>query len=369
LNVITGIGLVSALGLDSSTSLAAARAGLSRSKTLRTINAAREDFLGGSPVAGHSVACGLADGFVGRPKALIMGRAALADLAASATVGTLGRVGLYVVLSDYFLMDETRGDDSLAIEPRPAESFGTIWRRTTSGFVEELTASGPLSSAAKRRVYYGGHAKIARAVLDAQADLASRAVDACVIGAIDSCVEPRVLRAAALAALLKTEAEATGFSPGEGAAFFLLQRESDSADRPLRVAIDAVATAKDENHSLAERPPMGVGLASAVEQCLGSVGADAHAEIGVVVSDLNGAERRAVEWGYCLVRLQPRHPLGHARVWLPAMSFGETGCAAGPIAVCTAVRGLNRGYAGTERIAVVLSSDSGDKAALCLRAQ
>jgi hypothetical protein len=152
LNVITGIGLVSALGLDSSTSLAAARAGLSRSKTLRTINAAREDFLGGSPVAGHSVACGLADGFVGRPKALIMGRAALADLAASATVGTLGRVGLYVVLSDYFLMDETRGNDSLAIEPRPAESFGTIWRRTTSGFVEELTASGPLSSAAKRRV-------------------------------------------------------------------------------------------------------------------------------------------------------------------------------------------------------------------------
>ena len=102
MNVITGIGLVSSLGLDSSTSLAAARAGLSRSMTLRTIKAAREDFLAGSPVAGHSVACGVAEGFVGRPKAMIIGRAALSDLMATAPVGTLGRVGLYVVLSDYF---------------------------------------------------------------------------------------------------------------------------------------------------------------------------------------------------------------------------------------------------------------------------
>jgi 3-oxoacyl-[acyl-carrier-protein] synthase-1 len=368
LDVITGIGLVSSLGLDASTSLAAARAGLSKSTTLRTVNAAREDFLAGSPVAGHSMACRLGDGFVGRPKALIIGRAALADLLASVPVDTLGRVGLYVVLSDYFLIDGTRGDDSLAIEPRPDESFGTIWRRNTSGFVEELSAAGPLSSAVKRRVYYGGHAGVGQAVLDAQADLATRTVDAGVIGAIDSCVEPRILRAAAHAALLKTEAEATGFSPGEGAAFFLLQREADSAHRSLRVAIEAVGMAQDENHWFTELPPTGAGLAAAIEQCLGSLGGEAHAEIGVVVSDLNGEERRALEWGYCLVRLQPRRPLGHARVWLPAMSFGETGCAAGPIAVCTAVRGFGRGYAGTERIAVVLSSESGHKAALCLRA-
>jgi 3-oxoacyl-[acyl-carrier-protein] synthase-1 len=336
--------------------------------TLRTVNAASEDFLAGSPVAGHSMACGLADGFVGRPKAMIIGRAALADLVTTVPVGALGRVGLYVVLSDYFLIDETRGDDSLATEPRPDESFGTIWRRATSGFVEELTGVGLLPAVSTQRLYYGGHAGIGEALLDAQADLDSRRVDACVIGAIDSCVEPRVLRAAAHAALLKTEAEATGFLPGEGAAFFLLQREADSTDRPLRVAIDAVGTAKDESHSLAESPPTGVGLAAALEQCLGSLGAEAHAEIGVVVSDLNGEERRALEWGYCLVRLQPRHPLGHARVWLPAMSFGETGCASGPIAVCTAVRGFDRGYAGTRRIVVVLSSESGQKAALCLSA-
>jgi len=336
---------------------------------LRTVNAAREDFLAGSPVTGHSLACGLADGFVGRPKAIIIGRAALTDLVTTVPVSTLGRIGFYVVLSDYFLIDETRGDDALAIEPRPEESFGTIWRKTTSGLAEELIAGGPLSSTARRCLYYGGHAGVGQAVLDAQADLATRAVDACVIGAIDSCVEPRMVRAAAHAVMLKTEAEATGFLPGEGAAFFLLEREADSADRRLRVAVEAVGTSEDESHWLGASPPTGIGLASAIEQCLGSLGADAHTEIGVVVSDLNGEERRALEWGYCLVRLQPRYPLGHARVWLPAMSFGETGCASGPIAVCTAVRGLDRGYAGTQRIAVVLSSESGHKAALCLRAQ
>ena len=191
--------------------------------------------------------------------------------------------------------------------------------------MEELSAGGLLPSVSTRRLYYGGHAGVADALLAAQADLASRRVDACIIGAIDSCVEPRLLRAAARAGWLKTEAEATGFSPGEGAGFFLLEREEDSSDRSVRVAIDAVGSAQDESHSLAESPPTGAGLAAAIEQCLGSLGSDAHTEIGVVVSDLNGEERRASEWGYCLVRLQPRHPLGHARVWLPAMSFGEIG--------------------------------------------
>ena len=63
--------------------------------------------------------------------------------------------------------------------------------------------------------------------------------------------------------------------------------------------------------------------------------------------------------GYTLVRLKSRHPLSTARTWLPAASFGETGCASGALAVCVAVRALERGYAGARQVAMDLSSEDG----------
>jgi 3-oxoacyl-[acyl-carrier-protein] synthase-1 len=362
MNVITDIGVVSALGLDALTSLAAARAGVNRCAMLRTVNPASEEFLIGSPVFGHAMPCGLGEGFVGVAKAMVIGRAALADLLSRRPADTLGRIGLYVVLSDYFLFDATRRKTDADGSSEYAPS--AVWRQATSEFVRRLGEDFPLPSTAMHRTYYGGHAGIASALRQAAADLEGGQVDTGIVGAIDSYVEPRTLRAAARARLLKTAEGSTGFLPGEAAAFFVVERAPDGSDG-LRVALTGLDTKGETRHMLAEEPPTGSALASAIEQSLRSL-TTSGAHVGLVVGDLNGDERRALEWGYCLARLQGRHPVVSARLWTPASSFGETGCASGSLAICVAARGLRRGYAKSSHVAIALSSEGGEKAGICL---
>jgi 3-oxoacyl-[acyl-carrier-protein] synthase-1 len=166
--------------------------------------------------------------------------------------------------------------------------------------------------------------------------------------------------------MLKTAEIAAGFLPGEAAAFFALERSHVGRGTTPSIAISAWGAALDSRHCLADEPPDGTGLAAAVEGCVGQLDARMRERIGLVVCDLNGEERRAMDWGYCLVRLQPRYRLGDLPIWLPAASFGEAGCASGALAISMAARGLQRGYAGTSSIAVVLSSDSGGRGAICL---
>jgi 3-oxoacyl-[acyl-carrier-protein] synthase-1 len=191
-------------------------------------------------------------------------------------------------------------------------------------------------------------------------------VDFCVVGGIDSRVEPRVLRAAARAGMLKTADVATGFLPGEAGAFFALERQGAGGRAAPAIAIRGWATAHDPHHALADEPPDGAGLTQAVQDCLAQLDVDTQARIGLVVCDLNGEERRAIDWGYCLVRLQPQYRLGDRPLWLPSTSFGDTGCASGAVAICMAARGLQRGYAETSAVAVLLSSDSGGRGMVCL---
>ena len=364
MTAITEIGLVSALGTDAFTSLAAARAGLSRLMELRTVNPASEDFLNGAPVTGHTAPCGIAAGFVGPAKAILLGRAALADLLSRRDPSTVGRIGVYLALSDCFILDGTvpaEGDGDDEVVPP-----SLTWRAATRDFLPRLVEATSLAPIARQHIEYGGHAAVVQALAQAHDDLMRDRVDFCVVGGIDSRVEPRVLRAAARAGMLKTADVATGFLPGEAGAFFALERQGAGGGAAPSIAIHALATAHDAHHALADEPPDGAGLAAAVQDCLAQLDPETQARIGLIVCDLNGEERRAIDWGYCLVRLQSRYRLGDRPLWLPAASFGDAGCASGALAICMAARGLQRGYAGTSAIAVVLSSDSGGRGAVCL---
>jgi 3-oxoacyl-[acyl-carrier-protein] synthase-1 len=135
-------------------------------------------------------------------------------------------------------------------------------------------------------------------------------------------------------------------------------------DRP--VTITGIGYAEDPESMLSDRPPDGAALASAVGRCLQNASLNSAPPIGTVIVDLNGDERRALEWGYCLVRLRSRFDIGRHESWLPAASFGETGCAAGAIAICMAVRALQRAYTAARSVLVVSSSYGGSKGALCV---
>ena len=111
---------------------------------------------------------------------------------------------------------------------------------------------------------------------------------------------------------------------------------------------------------LAEFPLSGIFLSALVNA--GSV----PGPLGTIYSDLKGDDFGAVDLANAMLRSSPVYPLNQWRLELPAVSFGDTGTAAGLLAVCLAIRGLRRGYLSGTRALVVASSEDGGRTALAI---
>lgn len=112
------------------------------------------------------------------------------------------------------------------------------------------------------------------------------------------------------------------------------------------------------------RPSEGRALARCALEVLEAAGA--RGERPLLLSDHNGEEFRAWEWGMLLLHLRAQAPEWEGlRTWLPATGLGDTGAASGAVATCVATRALQRGYAPS-RLALVLSAADGPERAALL---
>jgi 3-oxoacyl-[acyl-carrier-protein] synthase-1 len=354
--------MTTALGYSANDSLAAARAGLSRAAALPIHNFGGDKRWGDAPLVGHAVS-GLSGGHVGIGKILALGREALKDLLRSRPISEADwkRTGLYLNLSDHFLLDAHAavpdGWDHYGLSERPS----VVWRRDCASLNAKLfvrARGGPVPE--NQRLYFGGHTGIAQAVADAARALHSGALDRCIVGGVDSCIELHLLESAAKAGMLKTAAFPVGFLPGEGACFILLEK-TEKLSGARRPSISAVPTlVRDPLNRFSESPPNGRALAQAVEGALQS----SAQKLGLVIGDLNGDPYRANDWGYSVVRLHEKFGIGDIPMWRVATSFGEVGAATGVVAIAMAARAMERGYAPEGSALVWLASDSGERAAL-----
>jgi 3-oxoacyl-[acyl-carrier-protein] synthase I len=365
---VTALGMVSSLGNDVITACAAARAGLTRPAELTSLDFGGEETFGdetldGPPeVVGHPVR-GIADGFTGLGKALLLGGAALDDLLAQRPLSATeaARTGFLLNLSDHHLPDA----DARARQEQALPS--TRWRRLTARLHVRLAESHGLHSPPRNiNLYYGGHIGVAMAVKEAVAMIARGEVDRCIVAAIDALTEPGFLLAAARLRQLRTNDNPVGLIPGEAAAAFLIERgfEATRAGFDPIASLGMAVVAQNDTDLLAADPrPTGVGLASLLDAVL-----QASPPIGFSIGDLNGTPQRAFEWGSALLRLRARHRFVDQPAWFPAVSFGDTGAASGAVGVCVAARAFARGYAPGESGIVWLSSENGIKGAIVLRA-
>jgi 3-oxoacyl-[acyl-carrier-protein] synthase-1 len=164
--------------------------------------------------------------------------------------------------------------------------------------------------------------------------------------------------------MLKTSVNPVGFVPGEAAAFVLVERTEDTrpmGSRPLASFVCGPLV-PGAFHRLSDNPPDGVVLAHAIRDLLAMQ--SPYAKVGLVIGDLNGDEYRAQDWGSALVRLRNAHGLADARMWIPALGFGETGSAAGALALCLAARTIERGQLRQDMALVWLSDKRGGAAAV-----
>jgi 3-oxoacyl-[acyl-carrier-protein] synthase-1 len=317
--------------------------------------------------SGHQV-LNLPKGMAGLDRLAHLGASALHDLFSEfpeAGEG-LGRLGLILCLPSGYL-DWARA--SLEGEAEDAFSTGVFLDPTEGARIQELKSAlipallslvPDLPEPAWTGLVLEDQAGFAEGTARAAALLSQGRLDSCLLGGIDSRLDPDLLKAMEELGLLMTPDFPAGFIPAEAGGFILLQAPGAVPD-PL-AWVDAAAQGAEAVHRFSGAPPVGDSLTQTVRLGLGS-GGSADTRL-LVLGSLNGSPWNSNEWGYLLSRLRV---LGAADHWFPVGSFGEAGASLGPLSACMAIRGFARDYAAADLALIVLSSESGRKGAVVLR--
>ena len=372
---IAAAGMTCSLGLRSDEACASARAGVVRVSQVTTLNTeidpafAKETIDGVPPFVAH-VAPIVGSGFSGVGKLLAMAQPALEFLIRKAALdqASLAQTGLCVCVPESFYLNRY-GLPVEPLGPEPLPDAQKQRRHLHAQIANRLCDSLQLPIPAKARWVSGsGRLGLLGALQQASNWIASGEVKRCIVGGIDSLIEPSVLQACAQAGVLKTDANPVGFMPGEAAAFVLLEPATGHTDV---LQIMSMGHALDAAYLDPEQQPLGRGITQVVQQAMaGSTQHQAQREAmaGLLITDLNGTEPRANDWGHALVRL--REELGEfdAQLWLPVDSFGETGSACGSVALCMAFEAARRKRLPASTALLVLCADDGGRGALLLQA-
>ena len=367
--------MITSVGPDVRTSAAAFRAGISRARALDHFTALDDEETDVGPISGH-VAAPNAIHTEGLGKIVALGASALRALFEATGPINTRRTGFYVAVPNHSLREEVFVDvGALVTGTRPAAASSDDDRPRSIRIAEQChdhllerlfrTANVELAPT-DRGITFGDNTAFLRAVDAAYLALTSGAVERCIVGGIDSYVDAPSLEWGMATRRMKSDTNPTGFAPGEAAVFIELTNDSSSSSVGFsRLSQPGFATESGQLGVSPPEPPLGLGMVQAVREAL----THAQCSVGLIVADLNGDAVRAMDWGSAVVRLAAEYPaFRDAPVWVPAMSFGETGCASAGLAIGVAVQAFRRGYARTDSMLIASSSVTGDRGAVVVSA-
>ncbi len=191
-----------------------------------------------------------------------------------------------------------------------------------------------------------------------------------VVGGVDSLINWYDFQRFDATCRIKREGVEGGFTPGEGAAFVVVDRrpaERHATTRHFEILGVGVGQESAETTMLSEGHPTGRGLHQALVASLRESRLE-EAQIDFRVSDINGEHYRGVEALLGVNRFyQTRRE--HLHGWFPAACVGDIGAGFGALLIIVAMAGIVRGY-GHGPVAMCESgSDTGLNAACLLAMQ
>ena len=365
---ITGIGMVSPLGLDAPTSCASARAGLVRAAPLDSFKIYNKGAWADVGVVGHALR-DFAGGFAGLGKLVRLGSGALADLLKSQPLAPedWSTTAICVALpSGYFETEHAQDPDALVEDRKASQKLRVSLTDNLLNRLCELCAIA--IPAENRALIFEDQAGFARSLQYAWHGLSTGKFERCIVGGLDACTDAGYLAAANHFHVVKTDEQPSGFQPGEAAAFLLVESAQMAFKRGSRVLawIDAATTGREQIPRCSRKPALGVGLTEVLESCFEHL--TEPDALGWTIGDLNGDAFRANDWGYAVTRLAARgRRVGSFPSTIPAESFGEIGAAQGAVASCMATRAFVRAYAPAAQAIVWLASYDGGRGAFVIR--
>ena len=242
----------------------------------------------------------------------------------------------------------------------PPDLAPKLWDRIAKAIAPRVRAAGP-------EVFASGHSAGLMALEAACRSIATGAADLCLVGGIESYLEPETLEWLDKGGRLHSETESWGLIPGEAAGFVVLASRA-AAERlavPVSGGILGVATALEKNPLGVDEPCLGEGLTEAFDQALDAL-PSRDSKVDFMIWDMNGEPNRADEFGYTLVRRSNRFT-DASNFWTPADCWGDVGAASGPLFVILALAAELRGYSKGPHTLVWTSSDGGERSAAVVR--
>jgi len=187
--------------------------------------------------------------------------------------------------------------------------------------------------------------------------------DFCLIGGVDSYVEPDTLEWLDANEQLHSEANTWGFVPGEAAGFCLLasQRETERLGLVALGSVVGVATAIESNLIKTDTVCIGQGLSQSVKSVLAALPSP-ETRISQTICDMNGERYRADELAFTICRTSERF-VDASDFLSPADCWGDVGAASAPLFVSLIIAANAKGYSKGQYTLLWTSSESGERGA------
>ncbi|MGB3941886.1 MAG: beta-ketoacyl synthase N-terminal-like domain-containing protein [Candidatus Manganitrophaceae bacterium] len=198
-----------------------------------------------------------------------------------------------------------------------------------------------------------GHGLFLNRTIQAVELLRSGEAEIVIVGAVDSLSTPPKLTELHRAGRLRSARHPEGIVPGEGTGVVVFETEEHARRRGA--SIFAYLTSWGSVG--------GEGLSQALHQALLGFN-DKGEEIGLIVGDLTGERWRALEWSLTEQRLFPSQE--GRRLWCPAEFVGDCGGATGVISLIIGTISLVKGYAPSRQVALYTSDQGGPRYVLRL---
>jgi 3-oxoacyl-[acyl-carrier-protein] synthase I len=329
---IQGRGLVTAVGLDAPTSLAAIQAKVSNPVEMRFADEA------GEWLTAHRVPA----------EPTLRGGARLARMAAMAAQEALvGVPGVHWSRIPLLLC--------LAEEGRPSD-YPRVDDRLIAAIEQDLQAKFAASSSCVPM----GRVGMAVALKHARDMLARPDTEHVLLVATDGLIDGATLKHFESQDRLLTSRQSNGFTAGEGAGALLLGRQGG----PLATRITGLGFGLEAAHITSGEPLRAEGLTQAVRAALGESGVPLH-DVALRIGDLSGEQYYFREAALVLSRLM-RQSRDHFDLLHPAECVGEAGALSGVCALVLADELCRTAQLSHPHVLVHVSNDGGQRAAVVL---